>query len=127
MRAFLLLLAFAVPAAAADSDTACASLYTYLSQSAQANAIPGDGFDAGALKAEEAHLMQNPTEDRERYLQSVIAGAAAIRDGLARRTISTDTVMATATRCNSHYFPDSAAAELSWPDDPWDGASHAMR
>lgn len=112
MRHYLfLLLAMAGPAAAApDGDTVCATLYTYLAESARDSGMSGLYFDTAALKAEEAHLRRNPTEDRERYTLEVIDGAANIRDGLARGTIAADAVVSTATRCNATYYPNTAVA-----------------
>ncbi len=110
----------AVPAGAADADTICATLYTYLAQSAHSNGMSGANFEAAALKAEDAHLALNPTEERERYAFGVVDGAQTIRDGLARGAITSGTVMMTATRCNSHYFPTMAAGQqLVYPDEWW--------
>jgi hypothetical protein len=108
----------AASAAMPDSDTACATLYTYLGQSARQNGVSGLYFDTAALKAEEAHLALNPTEDRQRYTLQVIDGAATIRDGLARGVITTETLVSSATSCNAHYFPDMQAQARDWSDDP---------
>lgn len=117
----LMLLAFLASAtgaaAATDGDTVCATLYTYLAESARLAGMSSEFFDSGAIKAESFHLSRNPTEDRNRYSLTVIDGAQSIRDGLAQGSITTNTVMVTATRCNGRYFPDSAAAQLSFPDD----------
>jgi hypothetical protein len=109
---------FAAPAFAADADTICATLYTYLADGARLNGASGAMFEAGAIKAEQAHLQHNPTEDEERYALSVIDGAATIREGLAQGAITNGTVQITATRCNNHYFPGEGQ-QLAFPDDWW--------
>jgi hypothetical protein len=112
LKRLLFIVLTTVPAAAAepDSDTVCATLYTYLGESARLAGMSSDFFDTAAIKAETTHLVRNPTEERNRYSLQVIDGVQTIRDGLERGTISTNTVMTTATSCNSRYFPDAASA-----------------
>lgn len=121
-RLFLgaMLAVLAVPARAADADTVCATLYTYLAEGARLNGASGAAFEMGAIKAQQAHLDRNPTDDPERYTLSVIDGAATIREGLAQGTITDGTVQLTATRCNNHYFP-GVGQQLAFPDDWWAG------
>jgi hypothetical protein len=109
----------ASPAVAADADTVCATLYTYLAQNAHQSGMSGSEFETAARKAEAAHLARNPTEDRDRYSITVIDGAETIREGLARGTLTNGAVLLTANRCNAHYFPALASQDLAYPDDWW--------
>lgn len=110
-RCLLVFLALSGCAVAApDADTVCASVYTYLAESARQNGMAGTYFDTAALKAEQAHLALNPNEDHERYSLGVIDGAATIRDGLARGAITADVIVSAANRCNGVYaseIPDA--------------------
>lgn len=114
----ILLAMVTVPASAADADTVCATLYTYLADGARLNGASGSTFEMGAIKAEQAHLLHNPTEDPERYTLTIIDGASSIRDGLAQGAITNGTVQLTAARCNNHYFPGEGQ-QLAYPDDWW--------
>lgn len=114
----ILLAVATIPARAADADTVCATLYTYLADGARLNGASGATFEMGAIKAEQAHLARNPTEDPERYMLTIIDGASIIRDGLAQGAITNGTVQLTAARCNAHYFP-GGDQQLAFPDDWW--------
>jgi hypothetical protein len=118
-QSLAILALMAAPAAAADADTVCATLYTYLAQSAHQNGASGSAFEAAALKAEMAHLARNPAEDRGRYSITVVDGAETIRDGLRQGTITNGAVLLTANRCNAHYFPTLASQDMAYPDDWW--------
>jgi len=90
-----------------DQDTVCATIYTYLSESARASGVSSMGFDTGASRAQDNHLVQNPGDDPQRYALRIIDGAQSIRDGLARGTISNDGLINTATVCNNRYFAEN--------------------
>lgn len=101
----LLLGQVSYPAVAAmDQDTLCASVFTYLSESARASGLASTGFDAAADRAQRAHLSLTPAEDPERYAVAVIDGAQSIREGLTRGMIDSSAVVNTATDCQSRYF-----------------------
>ncbi len=106
MRALLLAVPalFFSAAQAADNDTLCATVYTYLSESARNNGVGSAGFDDAAARAQDMHLATNPGEDPSRYALSVIDGAQGIRNGVEQGLLSTDSVVSTATSCNSRYY-----------------------
>lgn len=91
-------------AQAADTDTLCATVYTYLSESARNNGMGSAGFDDAATRAQNMHMAENPGDDPSRYALSVIDGAQSIRNGVEQGLLSTDAVVSTATSCNSRYY-----------------------
>lgn len=97
------------PAAAADQDTLCAAVFTYLSESARASGFASNGFDEAADRAQRAHLALVPAEDPNRYAVAVIDGAQSIREGLLRGLIASTAVVNTATDCQSRYFAQNGA------------------
>jgi hypothetical protein len=106
-----LALAAMVAGAQTDRDTVCATLYSYLGESARLAGMSAAFFDGAAVTAETEHLARNPAEDRARYAQEVSDGVAIIRDGLARGAITSATVMTTATACNGRYFSTAAPGD----------------
>ncbi len=105
MRLYLLALpVFLFTAAqAADPDTLCATVYTYLAENARSTGMSSAVFEAAASRAQEVHLALNPAEDPQRYALTVIDGAEAIRNGLARGVVTSDAVVSAATSCNTRY------------------------
>lgn len=104
VRALALLFVFFSSAQAADTDTLCATVFTYLSEEARSKGMGSSGFDEADTRAQNAHLANDPGEDRQRYAISVIDGAQGLREGLANGSITNDAIVATATSCNSRYY-----------------------
>ena len=102
---------FLSAAQAADTDTLCATVYTFLAESARYNGMSEAGFEDGVNKAQLSHLVNYPTDDPQHYALNVIDGAQTIRDGLARGTITSDSVIAAATSCNARYYEDPQSAQ----------------
>jgi hypothetical protein len=88
---------------AMDQDTICATVYSFLADSARKSGMSSDGFMATAIIAQNYHMASYPMEDPQRYSLSVIDGAQMMKDAVSQGTLSTESVISTAKICALRY------------------------